>query len=228
MASAPIPLGPARVLFTDREHGDLGSAVERGEGGPSAEMERRRHSVLDRPWTWLRQEHGSRVVVVDQPGGSAGAVADAAVTADPRGALAVLTADCAPVALASPEGVIGVAHAGWRGLVAGVVEAAAEHMRELGASALFAAIGPCIHAECYEFSAADLDRVAERLGPSVRRRTAEGRPALDVVAGVRRVLEDSDADLVHVEPRCTACDTGLFSHRARREEERQATVVWIP
>src|SRR5438876_12396346 len=82
----------------------------------------RRRVVVDLRWTWLRQVHGDRVVTVSSPGAGAGSRADAAVTDQAGCALAVLTADCAPVALASPQGVLGVAHAGWRGLEAGVLE----------------------------------------------------------------------------------------------------------
>ena len=89
--------------------------------------------------------HGARVVVVEGPGGAAGEAADAAVATSAGAALAVLTADCAPVALASPEGVLGVAHAGWRGLRAGVVEATVTTMRRLGATRIEAVLGPCVH-----------------------------------------------------------------------------------
>ena len=70
--------------------------------------------LADAPWTWLRQVHGQRVVIVDHPGDRRSEEADAAVTACASAALVVRTADCAPVALASPEGVVGVVHAGWR------------------------------------------------------------------------------------------------------------------
>ena len=79
----------------------------------------------------IRQVHGGRVVVVEDPaaaGARAGTEADALVTAAPGVALAVHTADCAPVALVSPEGVLGVAHAGWKGLEAGVIPAVAAAM----------------------------------------------------------------------------------------------------
>ncbi|MGI8793470.1 MAG: polyphenol oxidase family protein, partial [Acidimicrobiales bacterium] len=135
----------------------------------------------------------------------------------------------APVALASPEGIIGLAHAGRRGRVAGVVDATASAMRALGASSIDAALGPCIHAECYEFSEADLAVVAERLGPTVRAATADGRPALDVPAAVASACDLGGVRLVETSDRCTACDgDGYFSHRARAEPERQALVMWLP
>ncbi|HUQ40036.1 MAG TPA: polyphenol oxidase family protein, partial [Acidimicrobiales bacterium] len=142
------------------------------------------------------------------------------------GALAVLTADCAPVALASSEGVIAVAHAGWRGVAAGVIEATVAEMEALGATAIEAAIGPCIHAECYEFGPAELDGVAARLGDDVRSRTSAGRPALDLPAAVRAALRRAGVETVTDVDVCTACSPDHFSWRARQELQRQATVVW--
>jgi YfiH family protein len=216
--------GGARARFTGRDEGDL------GHGGAyvtevSPEVGARRQAVLDLPWTWLRQVHGDTVVVVDGPGAGAGTRADAAVTSNDGCALAVLTADCAPVALASPEGVVGAAHAGWTGLGAGILERTLEAMRALGASTVAAVLGPCIGPECYEFGEEDLARVADRVGPEVRSRTADGRPALDLAAGVRTVLGREGVVLADRSV-CTACTPGYFSWRARREHERQALVVW--
>jgi YfiH family protein len=224
-----LRLGPAAIRFTDRSDGDLGHqgrwvAVDQVD---SAVIERRR-AVLDRPWSWLRQVHGSRVIVVDEPGGGAGEEGDASVSTVPGAALVVLTADCAPIALSSAEGVIGVVHAGWRGLVAGVVDETVSEMRRLGATEIEAALGPCIHPECYEFSPADLDVVAARLGDKVRGRTSSGAPALDVPAAVRATLARADVTLSHDAAICTACSADHFSHRARGDVGRQATVVWLP
>jgi YfiH family protein len=188
----------------------------------------RRAALVNLPWTWLRQVHGIRVVTVDRPGQWSGSVGDALVTRCSDAALAVFTADCAPVALSSPEGVVGVAHAGWRGLMAGVVEATIEAMRSLGATTVEAWLGPCIGSECYEFGAADLDLVADALGDSVRAITSEGTPALDLAAGVAAALGRIDVRLVGSAGGCTACSGRWYSHRARADPERQATVVWLP
>lgn len=182
--------------------------------------------MVDRPWSWLRQVHGAEVVIVDEPGAAAGETGDALVSRHPGACLAVFAADCAPVALASPEGVMGVAHAGWRGLVAGVLGRTTEAMRALGASHVVAAVGPCIHPECYEFSPADLDLVSAAVGASVAGRTKGGGLALDLPAGVRASLQAAGAEVVPGVARCTACSPGLFSHRARRDVGRQAVVVW--
>ncbi len=223
-----VTLGPAEVRFTGRAEGDLSPAAlsARGERGDVAA---RRRAVLDRPWTWLHQVHGGRVVVVDHPGQRCGEEGDAAVTAAPGAALAVFTADCAPVALVSPEGVIGAVHAGWRGLVAAVLERAADAMRALGASRIEAALGPCIHPECYSFGQGDLDLVAQRLGDGVRATTATGAAALDLPAAVRGAVGRAGVELVHDEAVCTSCAAErYFSHRARRDPERQVVVLWRP
>jgi YfiH family protein len=189
----------------------------------------RRRAVVDLPWTWLRQVHGARVITVTEPGAGAGEEADAAVTAIPGAALAVHTADCAPVVLLA-DGSVGIAHAGWKGLLAGVVEMTAGAMRDLGAEHIRAVIGPHIGAECYEFGAADLDALAASLGESVRSTTSWGSAALDLGAGVRVALARAGIDDVAEDRRCTACaDSGTtwFSHRARGEVGRMATVVWL-
>lgn len=218
ISSRPIELGRARVRWTGRAEGDLG--ITAGEG-----VEARRREIEPQPWSWMHQVHGTVVLPVDGPGAVRGADGDALVGGPGAGALAVFTADCAPVALASPEGVIGVVHAGWRGLVGGVIEAAVEAMRARHATAIVAALGPCIRVECYEFGADDLALVAARLGAGVVGRTAAGRPALDVAAGVRAALEGVGVDLAVDEGSCTACDRRWFSYRARRDTARQATIV---
>jgi YfiH family protein len=181
--------------------------------------------LAGRPVSWLRQVHGSRMVVVgDEP--VQGEDGDALVTTSPHAVLAVLTADCAPVALGSPEGVVAAVHAGWAGLVDGVIERAVDAMRSLGASRVEAALGPCIHPGCYRFGDADLDRVAEVLGPRVRAETAEGAPALDLPAGVRVALGRAGASLAWEAGSCTSCEVDrLYSHRARGDTERQAMLV---
>ena len=137
----------------------------------------------------------------------------------------MFTADCAPVALASPEGIVGLVHAGWRGTLAGVVEAAVAAMRHLGATRVDAVLGPCIRAECYEFGDDDLDLLVARFGPGVRSRTTGGRRSLDLPAAVAVALADAGAALVDDHGGCTACSDDWYSHRARGERERQATIV---
>ena len=125
---------------------------------PSAVVENRRRIAADLGLgdpsylQSLYQVHGREAVrlttpMADRP------KADAAVTAEPGLALCILTADCVPILLADPEaGVIGAAHAGWRGALAGIAGACIEAMEALGASRdrITAAVGPCIHQASYE------------------------------------------------------------------------------
>ena len=102
----------------------------------------------------VRQVHGAAVVVARAPRpGRPTEAADALVSDLPGLTLGVLSADCAPVLLADPAaGVIGAAHAGWRGALAGVIEATVRAMAGLGArpERIQAAIGPCIAQASYE------------------------------------------------------------------------------
>ena len=101
----------------------------------------------------VHQVHSARAIVVDGPWTGAAPEADALATKAPGLALGIRTADCAPVLLADfGAGVIGAAHAGWRGARAGILEAAIAAMCGLGASAgtIRAAIGPCISQRSYE------------------------------------------------------------------------------
>jgi YfiH family protein len=98
------------------------------------------------------QVHSARAVIATEPW-SDRPQADAVVTATPGLACAALAADCAPVLIADPvAGVIGAAHAGWRGALGGIVEATVEAMVTLGArpQRMSAAVGPCIGPQSYE------------------------------------------------------------------------------
>jgi YfiH family protein len=103
----------------------------------------------------LKQIHSNTVISVTAPWAiGAGPEGDALVTTIPGLALGIITADCAPVLFSNPDGtVIGAAHAGWRGALAGILEATAAAMRAKGAANITAAIGPCIHQASYEVTA---------------------------------------------------------------------------
>lgn len=109
----------------------------------------------------VHQVHGAAVAVLEEPWPpDRRPRADALVTRRPGLLLGILTADCAPVLFADAgAGVVGAAHAGWRGAVAGVLEATLEAMRALGATRVTAAVGPCIGAAGYEVGAELRDAV---------------------------------------------------------------------
>ncbi len=179
------------------------------------------------PWTWLRQVHGPRVVTVEHPGAGAGEEADAAVTSATGAVLAVHTADCGPVALVAEGGAVAVAHAGWRGVAAGVLEDTAAAVVGRARGPVRAVVGALIGPECYEFGAGDLDDVAARLGDGVRAVTGDGRPALDLPAAVAAALTAAGVEEVRFLGGCTACSDRHYSHRARAEVGRQALLAWI-
>ncbi|MGH8272974.1 MAG: peptidoglycan editing factor PgeF [Gammaproteobacteria bacterium] len=105
---------------------------------------------LPSPPRWLHQVHGTTVVDIDAVARGGVPSADAAVTRTVGAVLAVLTADCLPVTLAACDGsVIGIAHAGWRGLAGGVIEATLAAMA-IPSRDLLAWLGPCIGPRHYE------------------------------------------------------------------------------
>lgn len=212
-----------RVRSTERSDGDF--AV----GGAGPELEARRREVVDRPWVWISQVHGDVCLDVDELGIETvrGSQADASLTRRTDIALSIQTADCVPIALWSEDGVIAAIHAGWRGLDVGVIDAAVLSMRAQSSEPLSAVIGPSIGPECYEFGEAELDRLEQRFGSRVRATTSTGRPALNVRAGVRSELARLGVSIELDDAVCTACAGDFFSHRARSENERQATVIWI-
>ncbi|MGB0669962.1 MAG: peptidoglycan editing factor PgeF [Rhodospirillales bacterium] len=114
------------------------------------------------PLVTCHQVHSARAVTVTEPWEAAAAPqADALVTKERGLALGILTADCAPVLFLDAEaGVIGAAHAGWKGAVTGVLTATLEAMEALGARRphIRAAVGPCIHAASYEVGPEFRDR----------------------------------------------------------------------
>ncbi|PPQ32733.1 peptidoglycan editing factor PgeF [Rhodopila globiformis] len=114
----------------------------------------------------LTQVHGSHVVTVTHPWrAGAGEKADAMVTDRPGLGLGIVTADCAPVLFADTGcAIVGAAHAGWRGAVAGVLEATVAAMAALGAEPdrIVAAVGPCIARDSYEVGADLRDAVLAR------------------------------------------------------------------
>jgi YfiH family protein len=175
-------------------------------------------------WVWLDQVHGADVAAVTGPG--VRPTADAAVTAVPGIPLVVLTADCAPIAIVADDA-IGVVHAGWRGLLAGVVPAAVDALRAIGTGRVHAVIGPCIRSAHYEFGADDLAAVAARFGDGVVGATVDGSPALDLAAGVRAAFAECGVDDVGDSGECTFADSRYFSYRRDGVTGRQAVVAVI-
>jgi len=195
------------------------------------------------PVAFARQVHGSGVHVCGAPelaelvtrrDGSAAAEpvaeADALVTQGPDLAVAVLVADCVPILIADVEaGVVAAVHCGRRGLVAGVVPATVRAMADLGATRLWAAVGPAICGACYEVPDELQQEVADAV-PGTACRTSVGSPGLDLPRGVRGQLVEAGVDRTTMLDACTLEDQRWFSHRglaSGRPVGRSAAVVRV-
>lgn len=206
--------------------------TRRGDGDfalGSDGIEQRRRAVVDLPWVWLHQVHGAGVEVVTHANADdvRGRQGDALVTAESDLVLSVQTADCVPLVLHDGGEVIAVVHAGWRGLVAGVVERTVDVMRSMGADDITMIVGPHIGGECYEFGEDDLAMVSSRVGSDVSGHTTSGRPALDLDVALDRIAAAHGILTLASTGSCTSCDaTRWYSHRARGEAGRMATAAW--
>jgi YfiH family protein len=188
----------------------------------------------------VHQVHSAEVVVTDEPWPQdARPRADAMVTDTPNLLLGILTADCAPVLFADHEAVVvGAAHAGWRGALAGVTDATIEAMERLGARRehIHAAVGPCIALPSYEVDGAfrarflDADTDNERFftsGPA-------GKPHFDLEAYVVHRLIAAGIDEVEALNLDTYADADRFfsfrrsTHRGEADYGRQLSGIAIP
>jgi polyphenol oxidase len=170
----------------------------------------------------VTQVHGTDVATVTEPWPAGqGPTADAMVTDRAGIALGIVTADCAPVLFCDPvSGVIGAAHAGWRGAVAGVLEATLAAMARLGArpERTAVAIGPCIGAASYEVAADLRDAVLARDAADVRF-FGDGRPGrwqFDLQGYCAERLRVAGVAMVARVTADTAAEAEtFFSHRRR-------------
>lgn len=179
---------------------------------------------------FMNQVHGARVAHVGHEPAEHPPEADAMVTAERGVALAVLVADCVPVLLtARRSDVIAVAHAGRRGVAAGVVTATVAAMQELGArpSRVVAKVGPAICGRCYEVPKAMQEEICAAV-PEARSTTAVGTPGLDLRAAVVAQLMQAGVQTIEVESWCTAERDDLYSHRRDGVSGRFAGLVWRP
>lgn len=147
--------------------------------------------------------------------------ADAIVTDDPSCVVAVRVADCCPVLLASTDGrVVGAVHAGWRGVVAGVLPEAVRAMRTLSNVGIAAAIGPCISFDQFEVGGEVAAEFRAAFGPAaeqlIRPRGPEhpGKALVDLKGALAVQLQEAGVGEVDIDPGCTVSQPNLFfSHR---------------
>jgi YfiH family protein len=199
-------------------------------GDDAARVERNRavlRACLPGEPAWIRQVHGT--TVVDPELASPETEADAAVSRRAGAVCAVMTADCLPVFLSDVAGsVVGIAHAGWRGLAAGVIEATVRAMAAPSGD-LIAYIGPGIGPRRYEvgddvrlaFVATDPGAAGSFAGHG------EGKHLADLYALARRRLAAAGVDRVYGGGFCTASEDRFFSFRRDRTTGRMASLIWL-
>ena len=188
----------------------------------------------------VHQVHSPLAVIVTEPyPDNARPHADAMVTERPGLALGILTADCAPVLFSEPEaGVVGAAHAGWKGAFGGVLEATVAAMESLGAQRdrIAAAIGPCIARRSYEVDEAFFGRFVEA-DPGRERFFTPGRAGhhqFDLEGFVAASLADSGVTRVGALGLDTYSDPERFfsfrraTHRSEADYGRQIALIALP
>ena len=238
--SWPVPAN-VRALSTLRGGGvsaepyaslNLGSHVQ---DAPAAVAENRRRlraaAELPAEPAWLDQIHGVKIANLDSsPVGVSLSPADGAITRVPGRVCAILTADCLPILIASEAGdAVAAAHAGWRGLAGGVLEAAVRAL-DVAASSLLVWLGPAIGPGHFEVGPEVRDEFVQSdpgalmaFAPNSR-----GRFMADLPRLARRRLEHLGITRIYGEAACTYGQPELyFSHRRDGRTGRQATLIWL-
>jgi YfiH family protein len=230
--------GDVRFAFTSRLGGFSAAPYDSlnlsfNVGDDPDVVGRNRRAVLERLGvphaSWLQAQHGAVVQVVDGAHEhGAGYAADGLVTTATDLALGALSADCALVVLADPSaGLVGSLHCGRPGLLAGVVDAMVATMRENGAHAIRAAIGPTVCGSCYAVPAEMAAAVVAAV-PAAFSRARGGGSALDVRAGVIDQLRHAGVRVVRLVGGCTREDPTTFSYRRDKVTGRMGALIWRP
>lgn len=229
---------PARVraLFTTRNGGvsqgayasfNLGSHVA-DDPLRVAENRRRLRALLPSEPNWLQQVHGTTVALLDQPGWPA--QADAAVTRTPGVVCTVMVADCMPVLLCDDAaGVVGIAHAGWRGLAAGVIERTVQAMGADPAH-LMAWLGPAIGPDSFEVGneVRDAFLAHDRRAVYAFLPRDNGKWLANLYLLGRQRLAALGVNRVHTETACTFSEPQrFFSYRRDKVTGRMAALIWL-
>jgi YfiH family protein len=177
---------------------------------------------------WLRQVHGADVADLDA--GVPTGAADAALTREAGRVCAILTADCLPVLFATETGTaVAAAHAGWRGLVAGVLEATVTAL-DAAPQSLLAWIGPGIGPGHYEIGAEVRDELmrGDVTADAAFVENSRGRYMADLALLARRRLQKLGIVHIYGGSECTYADAErYFSHRRDGRTGRQATLIWL-
>ena len=202
--------------------GDAPAAVR-----ANREALRREYGLPGEP-LWLHQVHGIEVVSDDGMRGS-DPLADAAVTTQSASVLAVLTADCLPVLFCNTSGTeVAAAHAGWRGLAAGMLEATVTAMRS-APHELMAWLGPAAGPQRYEVGE-DVRQAflaADAAAASAFTPTRQGHFLIDMPAIARQRLAACGVTQVYGGEHCTLTDIRFYSHRREQRTGRMASLIWM-
>jgi polyphenol oxidase len=177
---------------------------------------------------WLLQQHGTEVLDLDRVH-DAREGADAALTRRPGRVCAILTADCLPVLLAADTGAaVAAAHAGWRGLGAGVIEATVRALA-LPPESLLAWLGPAIGPRHFEIGSEVREELlrADPGAEAAFERNAQGRYMADLPALARRRLARLGVRRIYGGDVCTFANEDYFSYRRDGQTGRQATLIWL-
>ena len=197
-----------KALVTTAAMGDMGGEVLK--------------KIVPSEPRWMHQVHGPRVIDADQT--TSLVQADAAVARKPGTVCVVKIADCMPVLFAG-EGVVAAAHAGWRGLASGVLEATIDAMRVAPAS-LQAWMGPAIGPRVYE-----VGEDVHKAFPQHAFAFEENRPGhwlFDLYAVARKKLEAKGVRRIGGGGYCTYTERErFFSYRRDRDSRRMAALIWL-
>ena len=196
-----------------------------GKGYPDS-----RHSTLvalaprrGQRLAYLQQVHSARVC--EAQAGDCGR-GDALWTDREDLALCVATADCLPIVLSSEQG-LAVIHAGWRGIVRGVIPATVE--RFSGGSRIDAWVGPAISGCCYEVGRDVADEIAGASTAKAIRQVRGGGIYVDLIAAASHQLSATGVRTIETSGRCTYCDAALlWSYRRHGQGAgRNYTFAWL-
>jgi len=215
--SGGVSRGPWSSLNLGLNSGDEPSLVEQNRA--------RLSEVLPSPAHWLRQVHGTSVVQYSTRSASE-MEGDALVSFEPRQVCAVLTADCLPVLFCNRRGDrVGIAHAGWRGLAGGILEATVRALDEAPGE-LMAWMGPAIGSQVYEVGS-DVAGAFPDEYPAVF--TPHGdRFLMDIYAMAKLKLAAVGVHEVYGGDYCTVSDpVRFFSYRRDVVTGRMASLVWL-
>lgn len=203
-----------RAFVTTRELGDLSREDAR----------QKLRGLLPAEPRWLRQVHGKRIIDLD--GKENDLQADGSVTRSVGTVCAVLAADCMPVLFADEAGsTVALAHAGWRGLAAGVLEATVDAMG-VSPQKQLAWLGPAIGPQVYEVG--DEVRAVFRGHERAFRATRPGHWLLDLYAVARQKLESRGVKRISGGGFCTYSEPErFFSYRRDRAAARMAALIWL-